>query len=256
MKQSDFREMIYLQYYAHFFSFEYGFSSVCVSWCHYTGNRVSFHIYIFTSFRGVKRVMEVVKGWIFVWAYFLGTELFDCHFYNLDIFLALASEAADKAAFAILFCSVSVIPVIWPTCRELLAKDFMGGIGGGGGAGVIPLEDDFGLLDFEWSVKTLDSMVSRLPIRILVGANLGGFKGFVTLVLLFCLVTGFWACIISSVSAIELSPSEMEDDGDVVSSDVVVVLWCRWILFFSCIKFKCRLRKSDQHDVGGFGLYG
>lgn len=57
--------------------------------------------------------MELVKGQVFVWAYFVGIELFcDCHFYNLDIFLALASEAADKAAFAILFCSVSVIPVI------------------------------------------------------------------------------------------------------------------------------------------------
>ena len=57
--------------------------------------------------------MELVKGQVFVWAYFVGIELFsDCHFYNLDIFLALASEAADKAAFAILVCSVSVIPVI------------------------------------------------------------------------------------------------------------------------------------------------
>ena len=90
-----------------------------------------------------------------------------------------------------------------------------------------------------------------------MGANLSGFiGGLVTLLLLFCLVTGVSACIISSVSPIELSDSEIEDDGEVVSSDVVVVLWWRWILFFSCIKFKCRLRKSDQHDVGGFGLYG
>ena len=44
--------------------------------------------------------------------FFGNLTIFDCHFYNLDIFLALASEAADKAAFAILFCSVSVIPVI------------------------------------------------------------------------------------------------------------------------------------------------
>ena len=89
---------------------------------------------------------------------------------------------AFSGVFAILFCNVSVIPVTCPKCLLFFANDCMGGMGGGGGAGV----DDFlelitsfdeylELRAFEFSDESLFVVV--VSWMFLVGGTRGGFGG-------------------------------------------------------------------------------
>ena len=107
-------------------------------------------------------------------------------YYNFDTFLALASEAATTAAFAIRFCNVSVMPVTCPKCLLLLANDWIGGIGGGGGAGVddfleliTSLDEYLELFAFEFSDESL--FVVEVVLSFLVGGARGGFGGLAAL---------------------------------------------------------------------------
>ena len=103
-------------------------------------------------------------------------------FYNFDTFLALASDAATTAAFAILFCNVSVMPVTCPKCLVLFANDWIGGMGGGGGAGVedfleliTSFDEYLELWAFEFSDESLVVVVACRSF--LVGGIRGGFGG-------------------------------------------------------------------------------
>ena len=74
------------------------------------------------------------------------------------------------------------MPVTCPKCLVFLAKDFIGGMGGGGGAGVddflefmISFDEYFELCAFEFSEESLFVVV--VVFSFLVGGARGGFGG-------------------------------------------------------------------------------